>query len=160
MKLLRLLPVFLVVLGFGLVQAGSNEFSLADVNGKEHKLSDYKGKWVVVNYWATWCPPCVEEIPQLIFFHENHKDKDAVVLGVNFEEVEDQVVIDFAEEQMISYPVLFSPTERNTALGRVTGLPTTFVVSPEGKVVAKKVGKVDIEYLENIIGNISGKVKR
>ncbi len=57
-----------------------------DLEGQSANLSDYRGRWVVANYWATWCPPCREEIPDLVLFHDQHKDRDAVVIGFNMEE--------------------------------------------------------------------------
>ncbi|MEW8429404.1 MAG: TlpA family protein disulfide reductase, partial [gamma proteobacterium symbiont of Ctena orbiculata] len=61
------------------------DFELPGLDGKRYRLSDYRGKWVLVNYWATWCPSCREELPELEVFHNNHKDTDAVVLGVAME---------------------------------------------------------------------------
>ena len=159
MKLIKWFPIFLVLAIVTYVNASSTAyFSLTDLKGKEHSLADYKGKWVVVNYWATWCPPCVEEIPELIFFHDNHKNKDAVVLGVNFEELDPNLVDQFLEEYMVSYPILLSEPERHTELGRVDGLPTTFIISPKGEVVHKKTGKVDSAYLENVINDYKHKL--
>ncbi|MBI5041729.1 MAG: TlpA family protein disulfide reductase, partial [Gammaproteobacteria bacterium] len=63
------------------VQAEPVDFSLPDVQGKQRNLSEFRGQWVVVNFWATWCPPCLEEIPDLVLFHERHQAKDAMVLG-------------------------------------------------------------------------------
>lgn len=59
--------------------AAEPDYAPRDYKGVEHRLSDYRGKWVVMNFWATWCPPCLEEIPELAKFHAEHKDKDAVV---------------------------------------------------------------------------------
>ncbi|HEY9147539.1 MAG TPA: TlpA disulfide reductase family protein, partial [Gammaproteobacteria bacterium] len=69
------------------VQASQPEFSFVDINGEAVDFKAYRGKWVVVNYWATWCPPCLEEIPELVHFHEEHKDNKAVVVGFNMEEM-------------------------------------------------------------------------
>ncbi len=132
----------------------AQEFSLTDLEGRRHALSDYRGKWVVVNYWATWCPPCLEEIPELIFFHENHKESDAVVLGVSMEEIAPRRLAAFADDQMISYPVL--PIEAGTPLvGTVPGLPTTYLIDPEGRVVARRVGGVTAEAIESVMAKFS-----
>jgi thiol-disulfide isomerase/thioredoxin len=82
------------------------DFRLPDVNNQHRQLSEFRGKWVVVNYWATWCPPCLEEIPELVLFHEGHKDKDAVVLGVDFESIPLSRLKSFVDDNMMYYPVL------------------------------------------------------
>ena len=127
------------------------DFTLRDLDGEPHSLSDYRGKWVIVNLWATWCPPCREEIPELIFFHDAHADRDAVVLGVNFEELEVDKVRAFLDDYLVSYPILLAQPGRNGPLGRVKALPTTYVVSPEGEVVHTRIGSVDRAYLERVI---------
>lgn len=129
------------------------DFSLKDVEGKTHHLADYRGKWVLVNYWATWCPPCLEEIPELVLFHEDHKDKDAVVIGINFEKIKIKKLKTFIDENFIVYPVLLSEPSAVGPLGPVTGLPTSFLISPEGELVATKIGPVTIESIENYIYN-------
>ncbi len=132
----------------------AEEFTLTDLEGRRHSLSDYRGKWVVVNYWATWCPPCLEEIPELIFFHENHKESDAVVLGVDVEEIAPRRLLAFVDDQMISYPVL--PMVDGTPLvGAVPGLPTTYLIDPEGRVVARRVGGVTAEAIESVMAKFA-----
>jgi thiol-disulfide isomerase/thioredoxin len=131
--------------------AGGIEFSSKDLAGKVHRLSDYKGKWIIVNYWATWCPPCIDEIPELVDFHKKYATKNAVVLGVNYENIDDDYLQDFVKEYLISYPVLKADLNRTPPFGRVLGLPTTFVISPEGKLVDTKVGAVNLEWLESVI---------
>lgn len=106
---------------------------------------------MVVNYWATWCPPCIEEMPELVFFHDKHKDKDAVVIGINMEDVADDKVREFIDEHFITYPIFRTKPFREGPLGRVPALPTTFLVNPRGVVVHRKVGRVDQEYLEALI---------
>ncbi|HEC18131.1 MAG TPA: TlpA family protein disulfide reductase [Gammaproteobacteria bacterium] len=127
------------------------DFILKDMQGKEHKLSDYRGKWVVVNYWATWCPPCLSEIPELVDFHEEHKDKDAVVLGVNFEDISLKGLQQFSEEYFMNYPVLRSKPAPSGALGPIPGLPTTYLVSPAGEIVARQVGPVTAKLIADFI---------
>lgn len=150
MKMLKFFPILLLLGGvMSYVYASSVNFNLKDIQGNNYKLSDYKGKWVVVNYWATWCPPCVEEIPELIFFQE--KNQDSVVLGVNFEDASEQKVKNFIEEHMVNYPVLLSEPGEYSDLGKIHGLPTTFIISPEGEVVVKKTGQIDATYLERTL---------
>lgn len=149
-------PSFLVLLTVALVAAAAEvvDFALPDLRGNVHHLSDYRGKWVVVNYWATWCPPCLEEIPELVRFHEKHKGTDAVVLGVNFEDVDPDYLNDFVESYLISYPVLRAQG-RDAMLGPIPGMPTTYLVSPDGEVIARNVGPVTGATLEKFIEGLT-----
>jgi thiol-disulfide isomerase/thioredoxin len=142
--------LFLLVGLFSLATAGADEvdFTLPDINGNKVSLSDYRGKWVVVNYWATWCPPCLEEIPDLVEFHERHKDTDAVVLGVSFEEVNEDYLVEFVVSHFMSYPVLRMEPVPRTELGPVTGLPTTYIISPSGERIARQEGPITGAALE------------
>jgi len=124
------------------------DFTLNDVNGKPRSLSEFRGKWVIVNYWATWCPPCLDEIPDLVEFHEKHKDKDAVVLGINFEESDPADLHEFVDTHFMSYPVLNMEPVPVTPLGPVLGLPTTYIISPQGERVARQEGPITAEAIE------------
>lgn len=122
-----------------------------DLDGNPSQLLDYKGKWVILNLWATWCPPCLVEIPDLVMFHEAHKDKDAIVIGVNYEDNDPEKVKAFAESQMINYPIVRFKQKvdgKTTPLGNLRGLPTTYMVAPDGTVVAARTGMVDQKMLE------------
>lgn len=129
-------------------QAQAVDFTLPDLRGVEHKLSDYRGKWVVVNYWATWCPPCLEEIPELIDFHDKHKNTDAVVLGVNFEDISVEQLKDFVESIGITYPVLRQQPGPRGAFGSIPGLPTSYLINPQGELAARNVGPLTAEVIE------------
>ena len=150
---MRLLAVVTTAICFlaGTAVAEPVDYSLPDMSGKTHSLEDYRGKWVVVNYWATWCPPCQEEIPDLIEFHDQHKDSDAVVLGINFEDIGTEQLTAFVDSFLISYPVLRSEPLAATPLGTVPGLPTTFIIDPDGIPVARQVGPVTRKQLEDYI---------
>ena len=139
-------------LAFGALPAVAQpEFSIDDIHGNTHRLSDYRGKWVVVNFWATWCPPCLDELPELVSFHDEHAEKDAVVLGVNSEDIAVERLRQFADDHLISYPLLTNAVKAELALGRVRGLPTTILVSPSGEVAARHTGAVTQRDLERYI---------
>ena len=148
---MRILAVVFTCLFTGAAYAEPVEYSLPDLAGKQHALADYKGKWVIVNYWATWCPPCQEEIPDLVDFHERHKDTDAVVLGVNFEDIGSEQLGAFVDSFMITYPVLRSEPLAETPLGPIPGLPTTYIIAPDGSAVARQVGPVTGKQLDDYI---------
>ena len=135
---LLLLGLFTAITAF----ADPVDFTLNDVDGKPRSLSEFRGKWVIVNYWATWCPPCLDEIPDLVEFHEKHKDKDAVVLGINFEEADRENLLEFVDQHFMTYPVLSMDPVPVTPLGPVLGLPTTYIISPQGERVARQEGPI------------------
>lgn len=134
--------------------ATQNDFTLPGLDGQTHSLSDYRGKWVVVNYWATWCPPCLEELPELEVFHSG-ADGKAVVLGVNMEAIDGTELRAFVEQQFLSFPILVAserpPPEQ--LLGPVDGLPTTYLVTPDGEVVARQVGQITADAIRAFIKN-------
>ena len=127
------------------------ELKMVDLKGKVQRVSRLKGKKVVLDFWATWCPPCLEEIPELVSLHEDNSET-LVVLGVSYEEVNMAYLRDFVESHMMSYPVVRTDPVPVTALGPVMGLPTTYIISPTGERLARQEGPVtqaDIEkYIE------------
>ncbi len=126
-------------------------FSYPDINGKIHTLSEYRGKWVIVNYWATSCPPCINEIPELVAFHKRHQDRDAVLLGVDFEDISLAWLKDFMDSMSMKYTVLRAGTSPETPFGALKVLPTTFIVSPAGVLVAHQIGPVTAASLDAYI---------
>jgi thiol-disulfide isomerase/thioredoxin len=129
------------------------DMPLVAVDGSKHNLNQYRGKWLVVNYWATWCPPCIVEMPELQSFHDEHAHKDAMVLGINAELISQERLQTFLEDYFISYPIFISKPETQSELGQIRGLPTTFLVTPQGKVVLRHIGMVTQEMLEQFIQN-------
>lgn len=150
--------VFLCLLTI-MAHAKSVEFEFMDTDGKKHTLSQYKGKWVVVNYWATWCPPCLKEIPDFSDFHLEHDD--AVVIGVNFEPgLEDKKLKKFVDVHLISYPITRFSEDILKALGTPSGLPTTVIINPKGQIVKKILGEINSEHLNKIIAQLSKKTPK
>ena len=143
----HLLTPILLLCSFAL---SAIELPYQTLNGEQKNLSDHLGKWVVINYWATWCPPCKEEIPELIMFHDEHKDRDAIVLGFSMENAPHKRLAKFVDEYMINYPII--PNAKSyEQIGEVPGLPTTYLINPKGEVVASQVGTVTAEMLESFI---------
>lgn len=149
-----LLPLTLAAAAPG----ADDDFTLPDLQGKPHSLSDYRGKWVLVNYWATWCPPCLEELPELEVFHSGANGK-AVVLGVNMESIGDAALKSFVEKQFLSFPILRADAQppRSQLLGPVEGLPTSYLVAPSGEVVARQVGPITAEAITAFIERYEAK---
>jgi len=132
--------------------ATASAFDLVDSKGKNHKLSQYKGKWVLVNYWATWCPPCLAEIPDLAALHSNKKN-NLVVLGVAMDYRDPKDVLDFAKGQAIPYPIIMGDDRAIEQVGPVRGLPTTYLYNPQGKQVAYNVGILSQEAVQQYIAD-------
>lgn len=115
------------------------DFALKGEDGKTYRLSEYRGKVVIVNFWATWCPPCRYEMPSLERAWSMLKDKDVVVLAINVGENAD-VIFEFTGQYPMSFPL---PMDLDGAVIKqypVTGLPTTYVINPEGLATHRAVG--------------------
>lgn len=138
------LPVYVIsaLLLLAGMQVRAVDYKLPDLDGQIQSLEQYKGKWLIVNYWATWCGTCRKELPELISLHEANKDKDIVVVGINFESISPEAVRAFVNDQAIPYPVLLSKPVRGTPLGEVPALPTTYIINPDGKLMAGQIGMV------------------
>ncbi|MGD8559496.1 MAG: TlpA disulfide reductase family protein [Gammaproteobacteria bacterium] len=126
-------------------------YSLPDINGKTRSLAEFRGKWVVLNFWATWCPPCLKEIPELVDFHDEFKDKNAVVIGVDYEDIAVDELKEFTESYFMSYPILRTLPTSKTPFGVISGLPTTYLISPAGEVVARQSGPVTAKMIKDFI---------
>ncbi len=128
-----------------------SEFSLPGLDGKQYTLDQYAGKWIIINYWATNCPPCVKEIPELQDFHARHQNIDAVVLGVNYEDIKPAWLNDFLVSMKMSYPVLLAKPDSVTPFGPIVMLPTTFIVSPSGELMGQQRGAITAEMLDKYL---------
>ncbi len=115
------------------------DFELQGIDDETYRLRDYRGKVVVVNFWATWCPPCRKEMPSMRRAWERWRKHGIELLAVNVGESDDEVFA-FAAEYDLKFPVLLDPSGRVVRQWGAIGLPSTFVVSPEGRVVYKATG--------------------
>jgi len=113
------------------------DFTLVNLKGKKVTLSDLRGKIVLVNFWATWCPPCRKEMPDLQALYDKYKDQGFVVLSISDEE--GAKVTPFIKERQISYPVMLDPGRKVHALYQVEGIPKSFVYDRDGKMVAQSI---------------------
>jgi len=117
-------------------------FTLTDLNGKTLSSSSLKGKVVLMNFWATWCPPCRAEIPDLISLQKKYGDK-LIVIGISEDEGSVEDVRKFVAAQGMTYPVAMSTPELRKIFRGVVALPTTFVLDPDGKLEQKHVGMLN-----------------
>jgi thiol-disulfide isomerase/thioredoxin len=156
---MRTLPRLLgVVMMLWAGAASAQDFVFKDLQGHEQRLQDYRGKWVLVNFWATWCPPCLEEIPDLVSLHEAHKKADMVVIGIALDSSKESVV-EFVAKKRVSYPVVVSDYDQAAQVGEVEALPTSYLYDPTGKLVSYQQGMVTRASVESYIKSKSKKQK-
>ena len=126
-------------------------WELKDVDGKTVKSSDFAGKVVVLDFWATWCPPCKAEIPGFVELQKQYGDKGLVIVGVSLDEQGPEVVTPFMNQFSINYPVVMGDAKIVQAFGGIRGIPTTFVIDRSGKIVSGHVGFAPKETFEKEI---------
>jgi thiol-disulfide isomerase/thioredoxin len=127
-------------------------FTVKDINGKDVRLTQYKGRVVLLNFWATWCVPCRREIPSLAALHRDYQERGFVVLGVSVDK-EVRLIKPFARVMKMSYPVLIGAGRQdlNTAFGPFIGFPTTVLIARDGAVCVRHVGLASRSELERQI---------
>jgi thiol-disulfide isomerase/thioredoxin len=125
-----------------------------ELSGKITTMDDLRGKVVLVNFWATWCPPCRVEIPEFIQLQEQHRER-LQIIGVS-EDDDPELVREFVEQTGINYPVVMATPELIAAYGGVPALPTTFVVDTEGRVVQRHLGLLSSEAYDREIRALTG----
>jgi thiol-disulfide isomerase/thioredoxin len=139
----------LAALAVSLAAGGAQAFEVTDTQGKRHRLSDYKGKWVVVNFWATWCTPCIREIPEIAEYQKAHAPDRAVVIGIAMDVENVEKTKQFAQKVGHAYPLVLEDDATEKQFGKVKGLPTTIIFDPAGKRAFDRAGTVTRKSLED-----------
>ncbi len=133
----------------GLIDAP--DFTLTNMEGEAFSISDHKGKVIVLNIWATWCPPCREEIPDFIEIQNEMRDDGVLFVGVSVDETGWDVVRPFAEEFQINYPLVVDDGTVYAKYGPLPGLPTSFIINKQGQVAHVAPGMVTKAQLQPIL---------
>jgi len=139
-----------------LVTAHAGDFTVKDLQGSTHRLADYRGKWVLVNFWGTWCSPCLSELPELSSLHDAHQD--IVVIGVAMQSGSSAKVADFVAAHRITYPIVMGTYAIADQIGNAAGqteglevLPTSLLFGPNGELVYEQAGKVARKTIEKFM---------
>ena len=119
------------------------DFSLKDLNGKKVEIKQFKGKIVFLNFWATWCGPCKEEMPSLEVLHQQFKEKQFVLLTISVDYEGIKPVREFLNKQHYTFPVLLDPNGETLDLFDVKGIPTTFMIDKKGRMIGRAIGPRD-----------------
>jgi len=129
------------------------QFTLKDVNGKVVSLSDFSGKVIILDFWATWCGPCVREIPTFIQLQNEYENKGLMVVGISLDDHRTVARLPaFVREKGINYPILYGSAQVVATYGGITSIPTTFIIDRDGCIVKKVVGMHSKAQFESYIG--------
>jgi peroxiredoxin len=128
------------------------DFTLKDINGADVRLSEYKGKVILLNFWATWCGPCKVEIPEFVEAYSEYRDRGFVILGVlSQDDPTPEDLRAFASGWGMTYPILREHAELDEAFGPLWAIPTSFIIDRQGAICTKHMGPVSKEMLEREI---------
>jgi peroxiredoxin len=129
------------------------EFALTDINGKPLSLAQYKGKVVLLDFWATWCAPCKVEIPHFIALQDKYGPQGLQIVGLSMDD-DAKPVVKFAEQMKINYPIAIADEKLAAKYGGVLGLPIAFVIDKEGRIVHKHVGETAPDVFEKEVAEL------
>lgn len=127
------------------------EFTLPDLEGNQIELSSMKGKVLILDFWATWCPPCKEEVPHLVSLQSKYRDQGLQIVGLSLDKEGASKVKPFADEHDVNYTMLIATDETAKSYGGVSMIPTTFLVDRNGVVVKRFIGYTTPEAFEEAI---------
>ena len=130
------------------------DFTFTPGEGREVKLADFAGKVVILDFWATWCPPCVKEIPEFVELYEAYKDQGLVIIGISLDKGGVELVKNFAAKNKVAYPLLMADQKVTQEYGGISGIPTTFIIDRQGKLVDGVVGDRPKAYFEGKISSL------
>ena len=128
-------------------------FSLTDTKGVIFTEKNTRGKYLVINFWATWCTPCLKEIPAFVKFYEENSDH-VEILGLDFEPVDLEIINDYVGRFSINYPIVLYNEDNDSEysnFGEIVGMPTTQIYSPEGELLHTFMGEITIDDLNEFI---------
>jgi thiol-disulfide isomerase/thioredoxin len=126
------------------------DFVVKDMNNAPVKMADFKGKVVLLNFWATWCGPCKVEIPAFVELYDHYKDKGLVIAGVSIDDGPDALRA-FAKEWRMQYPILLMQSDVEDSYGPFYGIPTSFLIARDGSVCTKHIGPASKQQFEQEI---------
>lgn len=151
-KILIITLFLIMVTGCGKNKSSAIEKlpSFIDQSGKLINLSDYKGKWLIINFWASWCSPCRQEIPQLNKFFKQHHEKDAEIIGVNIDPMDGAKLTMLIKDFAIEYPVTTSNLAEKLNID-IQFMPTTLFINPKGVLVKSEVKEQTLKSLESML---------
>ena len=138
-------PVFAVCQTPANQQPAAPDFALRSIKGRSARLKDFKGKVLLINFWATWCPPCLAEMPELVKLQKEHKARGLQIIGVTYEPEPPRDVRRLARKFKLNYPVLFGTSAMSDAYQIGEALPTTVVIDRNGKIRARILGILEPE---------------
>jgi peroxiredoxin len=132
------------------IKVKAADFKLQDLNGKEVSLSDFKGKKVLLNFWATWCPPCKAEMPDIEKLYQETKNSDFVILAVNLGE-DKQTVKSFMDKNKYDFRILLDSDKDVAIKYNIVSIPTSFFIDEKGTIILKKIGPMNIDEMKSYI---------
>ena len=135
------------------------DFTLTDLNGKNVSLTEFRGKIVILDFWATWCPPCILEIPHFIELQDKYRDMGFAMVGISLDQAGIEVVKTFAQKYKINYPILMNDGQVHIAYGGISSIPTTFVIDPAGNIRKKYIGYIEKTVFEEDIKTLLAETK-